>query len=616
MTLNSPQYEVKIGLTTCGIAAGSAKTYLALQEALQSASIEDIQPQRTGCIGMCYNEPLVEVVSPEGESYLYGKVSPEDARHIVAEHIVKGIPLDDLLVLSPDKETPAKQFLDKQEHLLLKNFGIIDPESIDSYIKTGGYEALKKVLIGEGGISPEDVIKEIKISGLRGRGGAGFPTGEKWYSAQKNAKTPKYVICNGDEGDPGAFMDRSVLEGNPHAVLEGMTIAAYAIGANYGYIYVRAEYPLAVKRLKIAIEQAKQRNFLGPRIMGRDFRLDIKIFQGAGAFVCGESTALVRSIEGFRGVPKPLPRPRTTEEGLRGRPTLLNNVKTFAYVPEIIIKGGEWFSRIGTKESTGTAVFALAGKIKNNGLIEVPMGITLKEIIFDVGGGIDGDLRFKAVQIGGPSGGCLPEQLLDLHVDFDSLLDAGAMMGSGGMVVLDETSCMVDVARYFLEFTVNESCGQCVPCREGTQQMSKILEEIVSGKGRLEDLPLLEEIGKAIIMSSICGLGKSAPNPVLSTLRYFRDEYEAHIRDNSCPALYCKELIAYWIDPDKCKGCGLCLKECSSRAISGEKKMPHVIDQTKCLKCAICLETCPDKFSAVRRVTGRTRLDLIEAKGG
>lgn len=611
MTLNS-QYEVKIGLTTCSIAAGAAKAYDALKEALQSSGI-DIRPQRTGCIGMCYNEPLVEVVSPDGKKYLYGKVSPEDARHIVAEHIIKGIPLDDLLVLSPDKETPAKHFLDKQHHLLLKNFGTIDPEYIDSYIKTGGYEALKKVLIG--GISPEEVIEEIKISGLRGRGGAGFPAGKKWDSIQKIEKTPKYVVCNGDEGDPGAFMDRSVLEGNPHAVLEGMTIAAYAIGANHGYIYVRAEYPLAVKRLKIAIEQAKQRKFLGPRIMGTDFDLDIKIFQGAGAFVCGESTALVRSIEGFRGQPKPPPRPHTTKEGLWGRPTLLNNVKTFAYVPEIIINGGDWFSSIGTKESTGTAIFALAGKIKNNGLIEVPMGITLKEIIFDIGGGIDGDLSFKAVQIGGPSGGCLPEQLLDLHVDFDSLLDAGAMMGSGGMIVLDESSCMVDIARYFLEFIVNESCGQCVPCREGTQQMLKILEGIVSGDGRLEDLSLLEEIGKAIVTSSICGLGKSAPNPVLSTLRYFRHEYEAHITDNSCPALYCKELIAYWIDQDKCKGCGLCLDECPGKAISGEKKVPHVIDQTKCLKCAICFETCSDKFSAVRRVTGREKVEIIEGEG-
>ncbi|GFP35165.1 MAG: NADP-reducing hydrogenase subunit HndC [candidate division WS2 bacterium] len=600
------QYSLRVGLNTCGIAAGASKVYDVLKETLQNT---DVRLQRTGCIGMCYKEPLVEVVSPEGENYLYGKVSPESARRIVEEHINKGTPVDELLVLSPGKKTKDKNFLDKQHHILLKKFGIIDPEDINSYIKTGGYEGIKKVLTG---MSPEKVIKEIKISGLRGRGGAGFPVARKWDSARKIENWPKYVVCNGDEGDPGAFMDRSVLEGNPHAVLEGMTIAAYAIGASHGYIYVRAEYPLAVTRLKIAIEQARQKNFLGQGILGTDFNFDLKIFQGAGAFVCGESTALVRSIEGFRGMPKPLPRPRTTEEGLWGKPTLLNNVKTFAFIPEVIINGGDWFASIGTKNSPGTAVFALTGQIKNNGLIEVPMGTTLKEIIFDIGGGIANDRTFKAVQTGGPSGGCLPERLLDLEVDFDSLLEAGLMMGSGGMVVLDESSCMVDMAKHFLQFTVNESCGQCPPCREGTQQMLKILEDITAGNGSLEDLSTLEEMGKGIKTTSICGLGQSAPNPVLSTLGYFRSEYEAHIKDKSCPSLYCKELIVYWIEAEKCKACGLCLKECPEKAITGEKKVPHVIDQTKCTKCGICLDVCPDKFNAVIRLTGKQKSDILE----
>lgn len=607
--MTSQQYTVRVGLNTCGIAAGASKVYDILKEKLRDT---DIQPQRTGCIGMCYSEPLVEIVTPKGESYLYGRVSPESASRIIDEHVKKGVPVYDLLVLVPGKETKDKNFLDKQHHILLKDFGTIDPEDIDSYLEAGGYAGLKKVISG---MSTEKVIEEIKISGLRGRGGAGFPVYKKWDSTKKIAASPKYVVCNGDEGDPGAFMDRSVLEGNPHAVLEGMAIAAYAIGAAHGYIYVRAEYPLAVTRLEVAIKQARGKNFLGQGILGTDFNFDLKIFQGAGAFVCGESTALVRSIEGFRGMPKPLPRPRTTEEGLWGKPTLLNNVKTFAFIPGIIANGGDWFAGTGTKSSPGTAVFALAGQIKNNGLIEVPMGITLKEIIFDIGGGTANDLKFKAVQTGGPSGGCLPEALLNLEVDFDSLLEAGSMMGSGGMIVLDESSCMVDIARYFLQFTVNESCGQCTPCREGTRQMLKILEDITSGKGTMEDLLLLEEMGKAIIASSICGLGKSAPNPVLSTLRYFRSEYDAHIKDKSCPALYCKALIAYCIDAEKCRACGLCLKACPEKAISGGKKVVHVIDQAQCNKCGICLEVCPDKFDAVTRVTGKQRLAIIETEG-
>jgi NADH:ubiquinone oxidoreductase subunit F (NADH-binding)/(2Fe-2S) ferredoxin/ferredoxin len=604
MPMSESQYQVKVGLTTCGIAAGANKAYDVLKTALPEVGL---QPQRTGCIGMCYNEPLVEVVTPAGERYIYGQVSAEGAQRIVKEHIIKGIPVEELLVLAPGKEDSNKAFLDKQHHVLLKNFGVIDPEDIESYLKTGGYAALEKVLTE---MTPEEVIEEVKKSGLRGRGGAGFPTHLKMTATRQAPGEERYVVCNGDEGDPGAFMDRSVLEGNPHAVLEGMAIAAYAIGAEHGYIYVRAEYPLAVSRLKMAIDQANQKNFLGQHILGTNFNFKLKLFQGAGAFVCGEVSALLRSIEGFRGWPKPLPRP--SESGLWGMPTLGNNVKTFAFIPEIMNRGGNWFAGIGTKNSPGTAVFALAGQIKHNGLIEVPMGIKLKEIIFDIGGGVAGNLGFKAVQTGGPSGGCLPKGRLDLEVDFDSLRDAGAMMGSGGMIILDESSCMVDMARYFLEFTVNESCGQCTPCREGTQQLLKILEDITKGRGSEEDITLLEEMSKAIIAGSICGLGRTAPNPVLSTLRYFRSEYEAHIKDKACPSLYCKELIAYFINAEKCKACGLCLKECPEKAISGEKNTAHVIEQANCTACGACLAVCPDKFKAITRVTGQQKLEVME----
>lgn len=604
MLMSKAEYQVKVGLTSCGVAAGAKNAFDVLKNDLLEVGIV---PQGIGCIGMCYNEPLVEVITPAGERYIYGNVTADDARQIVKEHIIKGVPVEELLVLAPGREDVNRTFLQKQHHVLLKNFGIIDPEDIESYLQAGGYVALKKVLTT---MSPTEVIEEIKVSGLRGRGGAGFPTHIKLTATRQAKGEKRYVVCNADEGDPGAFMDRSVLEGSPHALLEGMAIAAYAIGAERGYIYVRAEYPMAVYRLKRAIEQANKKDILGKNILGTNFSFELEIFQGAGAFVCGEVSAMLRSIEGFRGWPKPLPRP--SESGLWGMPTLANNVKTFAFIPEIINRGGEWFAGIGTKRSPGTAVFALAGQIKHTGLIEVPMGITLKEVIYDIGGGVAGNLAFKAVQIGGPSGGCLPKERLDLEVDFDSLLGAGAMMGSGGMIVLDETSCMVDMAKYFLEFTVDESCGQCTPCREGTQQLLKILKDITGGKGSEEDLALLEEMAKAIGAGSICGLGRTAPNPVLSTLRYFRSEYEAHIKDKACPALQCKALIAYYIDAEKCKACGICLKECPENAISGEKKVAHVIDQAKCTTCGVCFTVCPDKFKAVARVTGQQKQELLK----
>jgi len=597
-------YQVKVGLTSCGVAAGAKAAYDALKADLLALGIV---PQGIGCIGMCYNEPLVEVITPAGERYIYGNMTAEDARRIVRKHVIEGVPVEEFLVLRPEQEDAHSAFLQKQHHVLLKNFGIIDPEDIDSYLQAGGYVALRKVLTA---MSPAEVIEEIKVSGLRGRGGAGFPTHIKITATRQAKGEKRYVVCNADEGDPGAFMDRSVLEGSPHALLEGMIIAAYAIGAEHGYIYVRAEYPMAVSRLKRAIKQAARKNILGENILGARFNFKLEVFQGAGAFVCGEVSAMLRSIEGFRGWPKPLPRP--SESGLWGMPTLANNVKTFAFIPEIINRGGEWFASIGTKASPGTAVFALAGQIKHTGLIEVPMGITLQEVIYDIGGGVAGGLAFKAVQIGGPSGGCLPKERLDLKVDFDSLLGAGAMMGSGGMIVLDETSCMVDMAQYFLEFSVNESCGQCTPCREGTQQLLKVLKDITSGNGSEEDLVLLLEMGKAISAGSICGLGRTAPNPVLSTLRYFRSEYEAHIKEKACPALHCKALIAYFIDAGKCQACGLCLTGCPEKAISGEKRVAHVIDQAKCTTCGLCFTVCPDKFKAVRRVTGQQKLDLLK----
>lgn len=565
----------------------------------------------SGCHGFCQKGPLVRF-EPKGVFYTLVQVG--DVAEIVNASLEQDTVVERLLYQSPDGRCSMTEeeipFYQKQQRVVLARCGHVNPEDIREYIDIGGYQALADALSHH---TPEKIIDMVAGSGIRGRGGAGFPAGRKWASARKASGEPKYVVCNGDEGDPGAFMDRSVLEGDPHSVLEGMAIAAYAIGASHGYIYVRAEYPLAVERLKIAMEQARQYKVLGQNIMGTGFSFDIEIFQGAGAFVCGESTALVRSIEGLRGMPKVLPRPRTTEEGIGGKPTLLNNVKTFAYIPRIITQGPEWFASMGTKNNTGTAVFALTGKIENSGLIEVPMGITLREIIFDIGGGTSTGQEFKAVQTGGPSGGCLPVELLDMKVDYDSLVSVGAMMGSGGMVVMDKGTCMVDVARYFLEFTVNESCGQCAPCRVGTHQMLKILEDITNGHGKLTDLALLEDIGKSVVAGSICGLGQTAPNPVLSTLNYFRSEYEAHISEQSCPALYCKELIAYWIDPDRCyEPCGLCLDACPTEAIVGGWKKSPIILQDKCIKCGVCIDACPDKYCAIKRVTGQERLNVIE----
>ncbi|MDI6889878.1 MAG: NADH-ubiquinone oxidoreductase-F iron-sulfur binding region domain-containing protein [Thermodesulfovibrionales bacterium] len=538
--MTNEQKSILVGLGTCGISVGAEKVFSSLEKEVSNLNLtENIHVKRTGCQGFCQQEPIV-VIEPEG--FFYTKVNPDDAVEIAHSILLGGKPLERLFYREPITGKPIPHYRDipfysKQERILLKNCGKIDPEDIDDYLTVGGYQALRKALLE---MTPEEIILEVKGSGLRGLGGAGFPTGLKWEACRRTTCEEKYVICNADEGDPGAFQDRSVMEGNPHSVLEGMIIAGYATGARNGLIYVRAEYPLAVKRLKIAIEQARQNRFLGGHILGSEVDFDIEIFQGAGAFVCGESTALVRSIEGKRGRPKPMPRARTTEIGLWNRPTLLNNVKSFANIPLIISNGSEWFAQKGTEKSKGTAIFSLTGKVVNCGLIEVPMGINLRKIIYDIGGGIPGGKALKAVQTGGPSGGCIPADMIDTPVDFDSLTKIGSIMGSGGMVVMDEDTCMVDVARYFLDFTRRESCGQCVPCRLGTKQMFEILDDITKGEGRPEDMDLLIELGEAIRRSSICGLGRTAPNPVLTTLRYFRDEYEAHIYEKRCPSGVCR----------------------------------------------------------------------------
>jgi NADH:ubiquinone oxidoreductase subunit F (NADH-binding)/(2Fe-2S) ferredoxin len=537
--MSERQCAVLVCQGTGCVSGGAEQVYSLLKKETEAInSLANIEIKHTGCHGFCHQGPLV-VTEPEG--ILYTKVQPDDALDIARSLLSDVKPPERLFYHDPVTGNPIFRYRDipfynQQERTVLKHCGNIDPEDINNYIAVGGYQSLNKV-ISE--MTPEHVIAEIKNSGLRGLGGAGFPTGRKWEACRKTSGNEKYVICNADEGDPGAFQDRSVIEGNPHSVLEGMIIAGYAIGAQLGIIYVRAEYPLAVKRLKIALSEARSKGYLGRNIFGKDFNFDIHIFQGAGAFVCGESTALVLSIEGNRGMPKPLPRPRTAESGLWNKPTLLNNVKTFANVPLIIARGSEWFASKGTEKSKGTAIFSLTGKVANNGLIEVPMGITLRQIIYDIGGGIPDGKAFKAVQTGGPSGGCLPAELLDMPVDFDSLIETGSMMGSGGMVVMDEDTCMVDVARYFLDFTQRESCGQCVPCRLGTRQMFEVLDDITRGEGRNEDMELLLELSEAIKQGSICGLGQTAPNPVLTTLRYFRNEYEAHIYEKRCPAGVC-----------------------------------------------------------------------------
>jgi len=579
--------------------AKSPEIQAALEEQLQDSGVE---VKHTGCHGMCQQGPIVIV---EPEDIFYANVKPKDVPKIVESHIKNGKYVEKLFYTDPTtkEKTPSYHdipFYSRQKRLVLRNCGQINPEDINDALAAGSYQALEKAL----SMPPVEIVAEVKDSGLRGRGGGGFSTGLKWQFCQDAEGDVKYVLCNADEGDPGAFMDRSVLEGDPHAVLEGMCIAGFAIGATQGYIYCRAEYPLAIKRLEIAIAQAREHGYLGKNILGRGYDFDIEIFQGAGAFVCGEETALITSIEGNRGMPRQRP-PYPAQSGLNGKPTLLNNVKTFANVALIIKNGAEWFADIGTESSKGTAVFALTGKIANSGLIEVPMGVTLREVIYDIGGGILDGKPFKAVQTGGPSGGCLPESFLDTPVDYDSLKSAGSMMGSGGLVVMDEGTCMVDVARYFLDFTEKESCGKCVPCRLGTKQMLTILEDIVAGKGKPGDIEILEDLAYGIKAGSLCGLGQTAPNPVLTTLRYFRDEYEAHIHEQICPAKQCKELIHFVIDEELCVGCRLCLKNCPGGAITGDVKVPHVIDNSLCTKCGVCFEVCPPKVNAVRIIPGR-----------
>lgn len=573
--------------------AGSKEVQLAFSRAIEAKGLSDeVMVVETGCHGFCEHGPLV-IVYPEGTFYC--QVKAEDVEEIVESHLFKGRIVERLLYHEPltHESIPNYSeinFYKKQHRLVLENCGAINPEQIEEYIAVGGYEALAKAVTT---MSPEDVIEEIKKSGLRGRGGGGFPTGMKWQFAKASVSDKKYVICNADEGDPGAFMDRSVLEGDPHKILEGMSVCGYAIGADEGYIYVRAEYPLAIKRLRIAIEQAEAMGLLGENIFGSGFSFKLHIKEGAGAFVCGEETALMASIEGKRGMPRPRP-PFPAVAGLWGKPTNINNVETFGNVAAIITNGADWYAGFGTEKSKGTKVFALTGKINNTGLAEVPMGITMREIIYDIGGGINGGKKFKAVQIGGPSGGCLPESMLDLSIDYDSLTAAGAMMGSGGLVVMDEDTCMVDVAKFFLNFTQSESCGKCTPCREGTKRMLEVLTRITEGQGREGDIELLEELARNIKETALCGLGQTAPNPVLSTLKYFRHEYEAHIKEKRCPAGACEKLANYEIT-DACKGCGLCARQCPVNAISGEVKKKHVIDVTKCIKCGACMAACPFK---------------------
>ena len=560
------------------------------QEIEQRGLAGEVKVVETGCRGFCSMGPVVTIL-PEGIFYI--KVQPADAPELVEVTLIKGRPVERLVYKEPSTRKAITAFKDipfygKQMRIVLRNCGLIDPQSIDEYIALGGYDALGKVLSS---IKPEQVIEEIKKSGLRGRGGAGYATGRKWESTRKAKGDIKYVIANGDEGDPGAFMDRALMEGDPHAVIEGMIIGGYAIGSNQGYIYVRDEYPLAVKNLGIAIQLAHEYGLLGENILGSEFNFDIKIVRGAGAFVCGESSALMQSLEGKVGEPR-AKHVHATDKGLWDRPSCLNNVETWANVPQIIINGGEWFASIGTEKSKGTKAFCLVGKVKSPGLIEVPMGISLKEIVNDIGGGPPKGRTIKAVQTGGPSGGCIPHNLLDLPVDYETLAEVGSMMGSGGMIVLDDRTCMVDISRYFLEFLKEESCGKCSPCREGIKRMLEILNRISSGQGQMEDVEMLESLARTVQVASLCGLGKSAPNPVLSVLRYFREEYEKHVTDKFCPAGVCRELIAYRIVAEKCKGCMLCIKACPQESISGTLKQPHTIDQVKCIQCGACFEAC------------------------
>ena len=585
--------EIRVGLATCGIAAGSQRVYDALASSLESSGL-DIPLRRVGCIGMCYNEPLVDVVMDDDAVITYGNVGEADVGKIVDEHIRGATIVEELRV-------PTGSFLSRQVRIVLENCGRIDPESLDAYREQGGYTGLASVLET---MSRQDVIEMMTVSGLRGRGGGGFPTGLKWSLAEREQGPEKYIICNADEGDPGAFMDRSVLEGDPHRVLEGMAIAAFAIGSAYGIVYVRAEYPLAIARLERAIADARSAGLMGDKILGSDFSFDIKIKAGAGAFVCGEETALIASIEGRRGMPRRRP-PYPSESGLWGKPTCINNVETLANVPWIVRHGAEAFAAYGVGKSRGTKVFALAGKIKNSGLIEVPMGMSIREIVFDIGGGILDDRPLKAVQMGGPSGGCIPAELADTPVDYEELKKTGAIVGSGGMIVLDDSSCMVDIARFFLDFTQKESCGKCTFCRIGTKRMLETLGKISSGDGTLEDLEALIDLSEKVKANSLCGLGQTAPNPVLTTARYFKDEYIAHIVDKACPAKVCKPLLRYEIEPEMCKDCKLCLKGCPTGAISQGDGAYQVIDSEICVQCGRCYQVCP--FGAITIETGMVK---------
>ncbi len=599
--------RIIVGDATCGRAAGATSVLETVGKELSRLGIEAIVI-KVGCIGLCYAEPLVDIIKPGRPRICYGAITPEIITQLINDYIVNDNPRPDLALGTIGEgsiDSIPRLFdlpvLKRQVRISLRNCGNIDPADIKQYIANDGYSGLVKALA----MTPEKVIEEIKKSGLRGRGGAGFPTSQKWEFCRRSPGKEKYLICNADEGDPGAFMNRSQLESDPHAVLEGMIIGAYAIGTTRGYIYCRAEYPLAIERLKIALGQMREYGFLGENILDSGFDFDVEIKEGAGAFVCGEETALMASIEGKRGMPRSRP-PFPAISGLWGKPTNINNVGTWADVTAILQKGGEWYSRFGSETSKGTKTFSLAGKVARTGLIEVPMGIPLGDIINEIGGGIVGGKRFKAVLTGGPSGGCLPASMVNLPVDYENLAKAGSIIGSGGMLVADEDTCMVDMARFFLSFTQDESCGKCVPCRVGTRQMLRILERITCGEGHPGDIEQLDNLAQLVKSTALCGLGQTAPNPILTTLRYFRDEYEAHINEKRCPALLCSKLISYYILPDKCEGCGICLKNCPVEAISGGKRMIHIINQDKCSKCGTCLSVCPKRFSAVKKVSGET----------
>ena len=602
---SSNKPRLLVGAGTCGSAAGALAVLKAINEELERQSIEAIVIQ-VGCMGLCFAEPMVGVVKPGRPQIIYGNLTPEIATQIVKDYLVADNPRADLaLGYAGDGRVDGipnlfeLSVLKPQMRVVLHNCGFIDPENINHYIANGGYSGLAKALK----MAPEAIIEEIKESGLRGRGGAGFPTGQKWDFCRKAPGKEKYIICNADEGDPGAFMNRSLLEGDPHSVLEGMAIGAYTIGANQGYIYCRAEYPLALERLRLALRRMEEYGFIGDNILGSGFDFHIKIKEGAGAFVCGEETALMASIEGKRGMPRSRP-PFPAISGLWGKPTNINNVETWADTARILQKGSEWYAQYGSEKSKGTKTFALVGKVERTGLIEVPLGITLRQIIYEIGGGILEGKEFKAVQTGGPSGGCLPPSMLDSPVDYESLAAAGSIMGSGGMIVADEDTCMVDLTKYFLAFTQAESCGKCPPCRVGTRQMLGILERITRGEGKTGDIEQLERIATTVKQGSLCGLGQTAPNPVLTTIRYFRKEYETHINEKRCPALVCKNLISFYILPDKCQGCMICLRNCPTEAIIGGKRLVHVIDQDKCIKCGTCTDVCPPRFAAIAKVSG------------